>query len=143
MTKTQKTLLTAGIITAIILWFSRKRSKAKSATQNAVDDLLSDGGGQTVAAPDEQRLFYGTDSDFENEIFFFSTPVGNFTITQPDTSSPRYNALHSDTEFQFGWQAPTEGVVLVTLMPMEQHPIVENIVLDLNQKTVQFEYVQL
>jgi hypothetical protein len=141
MTKTQKTLLTAGIITGIILWFSRKRSKSNSA-KAAIDDLL-DGAGNIINEPAEKLLFFGAQSDFETETFFLITPKGNFTIKEPNTALPNYNQLYNGTDFQFGWQAPYPGRIVVTLMPMEQNPIVENIIIDLDSETVQFEYVQL
>lgn len=140
MTTTQK-VLTATFITAIILFFFKKRSKAQK-------DQGSGGNSQNQpqGTPPEghiERLFINPNYDFENEVFNFSTPLGGFTIEQPDTTSTAYNNLASAEGFEFGWQAPTPGVVVVTLLPLEQNAVVESIILNLNNRSVKFEYVQL
>jgi len=142
MTTTQKTLLTATFITLIILWFSKKKTKG-NAVKNAIDDILSQDGGETADAPIDARLFVGQNSNFDQDVFYFITPAGTFTINNPDTSSPAYNALYNGSDYQFGWQAPTPGVIVVTLLPLEENPLVENVVIDLNEETIMFEYVQL
>lgn len=143
---TKKTLFISAIVAAIVLFFYRKRAKAKNAVQNAIDDILNGSDGETFdSLPDgvESNLIYGLGSDFDLETFFFLTPAGNFTITQPDTSSRAYNSLHNGNGFKLGWQAPTNGVIVVTYLPLVENPLVENIILDLNERTTRFEYVQL
>lgn len=133
MTQTQKTLLISAIIAAIVLWYANQKAKARAVTVP---------GGQLPAGA-EQKLFYKTNSSFAAQKFYFQTPVGSFSITDPDTSSAEYHSLYSDGQYQFGWQAPTPGVIVVTLLPLQVAPIVENAIIDLNAQTVKFEYKQL
>ena len=136
MTTTQKTLLITAAVILIIWLFSRK---AKANGRKAVDDILGNTMGE---APENTRLFINTDTDFDERNFIFNTPVGTYTIANPNTLTAQYNALCSGTDWQFGWQAPTPGIVLVTLLPMSQHGIIENIIIDLDQQTAEFEYVE-
>jgi hypothetical protein len=130
---TKKTLVIAAIIAAILLFFYKKKSKGTSAVVGA------------GSPPDgyQPELFLIQNFSWENEYFEFSTPLGNYTISDPNTSSTAYQPLAADGNYQFGWQAPTQNIVVATLLPLKPNAVVTNVVLDLTTKTVKFEYNQL
>jgi hypothetical protein len=135
-TTTKKTIVLISIlIAAIILFWKKAKASANS--------ILKESGGTGTSAPETPLLYINTNSDFSVNTFYFLTPAGSFTIANPDTSNPAYNLVHSDSQFQFGWQAPHPGEILVTLMPMEKHPLVENVILNLTTQSTEFKYVQL
>lgn len=136
-TSTKKTIGIAAVIAFIVYLFSKRTSKASIID---VDVLVGVG---NIPQGHEPELFLIQNFSWENERFEFSTPLGSFVLENPDTSTAAYNSFDSNAEYEFGWQAPTPGIIVITLLPKTTAPVVTNIVLDLEQETVNFEYVQL
>jgi len=134
MTNTQKTLLISALIVLVVWFLSKRKTKANTAATTNTS---------TPPTGHDAALFFNQNSDFENQVFIFSTPLGPFWIYQPDTSSTQFNQLGANESFNFGWQSPTPGVVVVTLLPKTQNAVVENAIINLEDQTIQFEYVQL
>ena len=149
--KTKHILLTALIIT-LVYWINpfkrfRNRNTGQNDNSGTGDHAETDSSIVTGTPPEgfTQELFISTNNgiDWENKRFTFITPLGAFTINNPDTRMRQYMSLRTSNDYQFGYQSPHFGKVVVTLLPLQQFPVVSNIIIDLEAETIEFEYVQL
>lgn len=83
----------AGIaLVAIVLLLLTRKAKAKPGSKFLLD------------------AFYGPNK------FKFTTPVGIFTLNNPDTSSPGVHILKDTEKYNLAWQAPLPGLIVVSLV---------------------------
>ena len=70
--------------------------------------------------------------------FTFTTPVGIFVVDNPDTTSPSFHHLSSTDEYELGWQAPFEGLIIASLVHKKGVVFAETYEIDLVAKSAKY-----
>jgi hypothetical protein len=135
-----KTALIISAIIALLLLLARKAKASNSATAAG-----GNVGEASTSRPEgfTPELHIVSDYSFANRHFEFLTPIGRFVIHQPDLSSAAYHSLGATGNYRFGWQAVTPSRIVATLLPLNDGAVVSNVVLNFDDGSVAFEYVQL